>query len=80
MSISCPSFSKHLHVSLCAWSITFKTKATVVAQDQMVAHDPDMRSFDHCQGHIIIINMAFIQVAQRGSEFVLVISSFINQT
>lgn len=73
MSISCPSFSKHLHVSLCAWSITFKTKATVVAQDQMAAHD-------HCQGHIIIINMAFIQVAQRGSEFVLVISSFINQT
>lgn len=43
MSISCPSFSKQLHVSLCAWSITFKTKATVVAQDQMVAHDPDMR-------------------------------------
>lgn len=43
MSISCPSFSKQLHVSLCAWSITFKTKATVVAQDQMAAHDPDMR-------------------------------------
>lgn len=57
--------------------MTFKTKATVVAQDPMAAHDPDMRSLDHCQGHIII-NMAFIQVTQRGSEFVLVISSFIN--
>lgn len=45
----------------CPWSMTFKTKATVVAQDPMAAHDPDMRSFDHCQGHIII-NMAFIQV------------------
>lgn len=63
----------------CPWSMTFKTKATVVAQDPMAAHDPDMRSFDHCQGHIII-NMAFIQVTQRGSEFVLVISSFIKQT
>lgn len=59
LKLSCPSLSKYLHVPLYARSITFKTKATVAAQDPVTSHDPDMSSFDHCQGHIII-NMAFI--------------------
>lgn len=78
MSISCPSFSKHLHVSLCAWSITFKTKATVVAQDQMAAHDPDMRGL--LTTVKVTSSSSTWHLFQRGSEFVLVISSFINQT